>query len=86
MLDTIVDLREASYVLSLVVVVIAILAIVRTHFRFGLNVRGTGFLLIPAACLFIVAVYRVVQAFSHNSADAVRSSAAFWVLQITFEL
>ncbi len=68
------------------VVVVAVLAIILTHFSFCLDARRTGCLLIPAACLLIVAVYRVVQTFTYDPSAAFRRDAAFFCLQILFEL
>ena len=67
-------------------VVITVLAIIATHVIYGLDVRRSGYLMIPAACLIIVGVYRVVQTYTKNPSAAARSDAAFWVLQILFEL
>ena len=57
-----------------------------TYRVFDLDARRTSYLLVPALSLLVVGVYRVVQTFSTNASDPVRSLAAFWVLQITFEL
>ena len=83
---TVRSLSQASYCLSLVVVVIAVLALVLTHFSFGLDATRTVYILAPATCLFIVAIYRVVQKFTTDASAPVNSIAAFWILQITFEL
>jgi hypothetical protein len=85
-LSTVIDLRRASACISLAVIGITGLAIIQTHFRFGLDARRTGYLLIPTVCLLIVAIYRVVQVFTTNPDATVRKLPAFWVLQITFEL
>ena len=66
-------------------IAVGLLALAATHFTFGLDAEGTGFLLVPGLSLLIVAVYRVAQTFSGPGAPA-RSKAAFWVLQILFEL
>jgi len=79
------SLREASYCISLAVVVILLFAIVSTHYRFGLDSRRTLYILIPGLSLLIVAVYRVAQVFSTNPNSAARQLATFWVLQIFFE-
>ncbi|EIW68889.1 hypothetical protein TREMEDRAFT_31245 [Tremella mesenterica DSM 1558] len=79
-------LRETGYILSLVVVGLAIFAIVYTHLHFSLRTQQTGFLLIPACCLLIVAVYRVVQTYQTDPDAASRSTAAFYILQVLFEL
>jgi hypothetical protein len=69
-----------------VLIGVGLLALIATHFQFGLDARGTGFLLIPACSLLIVAVYRVAQTFASDPNAVSRSKAAFWVLQILFEL
>jgi len=78
-------LREAGYVLSLAVVGVLLVALIGTHVSFGLAINGTLYILVPTCCLIIVGVYRVVQVFTNNSSAPVRSTAAFYVLQITFE-
>lgn len=65
---------------------IAIFTIVATHLTFGLDVRKTGFNLILAVLLLVVAVYRVAQCFSTDPDSAARSLAAFWILMVLFEL
>jgi hypothetical protein len=95
-------LRKVSYALALgelsstlfrvnqadekVVVGVLIIAVVSTHITFGLDVRKTGFNLIAALFLLVVAVYRVAQCFSTNPDSAARSDAAFWILMVLFEL
>lgn len=93
-------LRELSYVLSLgeftrrpgdrkltaAVVTFLVFVTIWSHFHFGLSQVKTLYLLLPVMCLLVVASYRVAQTFESNPASAGRSKAAFWVLQITFEL
>jgi hypothetical protein len=69
-----------------VVVGVLILAAISTHFTFGLDVRKTGYNLLAAIPLLVVAVYRVAQCFSTSPDSAARSDAAFWVLMVLFEL
>jgi hypothetical protein len=69
-----------------VVVGVLIVAIVATHFSFGLDVRRSGYNLVATLPLLVVAVYRVAQCFSSNPDSAARSDAAFWILMVTFEL
>jgi len=83
--NTVRQLREASYILSLAVVAVAVFATILTHFSFGLDARRTAYLLVPSGCLIIVAVYRVVQTYTSNPSAPARSIAAFWILQILFE-
>ncbi|KAL7419809.1 hypothetical protein Q5752_005725 [Cryptotrichosporon argae] len=83
--STVQALRKASYILSLVVVVLTLGAILVTHRRFHLDARGTLALLVLALLLLVVAVYRVVQIYATDPSAPVRSTAAFWVLQVTFE-
>ena len=71
---------------NLGVLAVGIFAILITHFRFGLDSRRTGFLLIPTAFLSIVQIYRLIQSLTYNPSAAVRSNSAFFVLQISFEL
>jgi len=84
-LDTVKALREAGYVLSLAVVGVLLVALVFTHVEYGLAIVKTGYILLPACCLVIVGVYRVIQVFTNNASAPVRSDTAFWILQITFE-
>ncbi|KAK4687254.1 hypothetical protein P7C73_g2866, partial [Tremellales sp. Uapishka_1] len=83
--STVTALRKSSAILALVVVVIALAAIVRTHLQFGLDVRGTAYLLGLGAWLVIVAVYRVVQTFATSPTAPVKNLAVFWTLGITCE-
>lgn len=83
---TINALRRVSYILSMVVVVITLLGVVYTHFHFTLNTRGTAFLVWVCAVCTICSVYRIVQIFSTNPDSAVRSHAAFYVLQAAMEV
>jgi hypothetical protein len=69
-----------------VVVAVCIFAIISTHFSFGLNTRKTGYNLLAALPLLVVAVYRVAQCLFTNSDSAARSLAAFWILMVLFEL
>jgi hypothetical protein len=69
-----------------VVVAVAIFAIISTHISFGLDTRKTGYNLLAALPLLVVAVYRVAQCLSTNPDSAARSLAAFWILMVLFEL
>jgi hypothetical protein len=68
------------------VVVLIALALALTHFRFHLANLRSAYMLIPIISLLIVAVYRVVQTYTFNPSAPVRGLAAFWILQIFFEL
>lgn len=57
-----------------------------TQRKFDLPTRKTYYVALPALALLVVAAYRVAQTFSMNPSDASRSKAAFWVLQMFFEL
>ena len=85
-MDTVRNLRKAAAILSFAVAVIALGAIIATHVTFGLDARRTIFLIPVDLCLIIVSVYRLVQTFSTSSTDRIRSPAAFWILQMVFEL
>ncbi|KAK8861472.1 hypothetical protein IAR55_002292 [Kwoniella newhampshirensis] len=78
-------LRHAGFILSMVVVAVTAMVIVVTHYQFKLPTWKTLYLLIPTCCLVTVAVFRVVQSFTDNPTAAVRSRAAFYVLQMLFE-
>lgn len=78
--------RKASYILSLVVAGLAMFALITTTRRFGLAINGSMYIGAIGVCLIIIGVYRVVQVYSTNPHSAARSSAAFWILQILFEL
>jgi hypothetical protein len=69
-----------------VVALVILIAVVLTHFRFGVDVRRTMYLLFNAVGLVIVSVYTVVRNESHDFSAFVRSNTAFWVLQVLFEL
>ncbi|WWC68705.1 uncharacterized protein I206_102639 [Kwoniella pini CBS 10737] len=84
-LDTVKHLRQTSTVISFVAVIVIALAAILTHYQYPIDLRGTIYIMTVAACLTIVSVYRLVQTFSNNPNDAVRSRAAFWILQMTFE-
>jgi hypothetical protein len=51
-----------------------------------LDTRKTGYNLLAALPLLVVAVYRVAQCVSTKSDTAVRSLATFWILMVLFEL
>ena len=68
------------------VVAVCIFAIISTHITFGLDTRKTGYNLLAALPLLVVAVYRVVQCLSTDPDSAARSLAAFWILMVLFEL
>lgn len=84
-MDTVKNLRHASNILSLVTIAVATFALIATHFKLQMDIQRTGYLLIPALSLLIVAVYRVAQTFENNPNSSARTLAAFWVLQILFE-
>lgn len=83
---TIITVRKASSLLALAVVVIAALAVVRTHLHYSLDTRPTALLLLILALCAVIAVYRVVQVFSTGTSAPVRSRAAFYILQGAFEV
>jgi hypothetical protein len=85
-LTTVKSLREAGYIISFAVSAIVLIALIATHFIYGLAAKGTVYLLIPIFSVFVVGIYRVIQVFTYNPTAPVRSPAAFWVLQILFEL
>lgn len=66
--------------------IIALFAIVSTHFSFGLDARRTAYLIPLIVALIVVSIYRLVQTYSTDPDAAVRSAAAFWILQMVFEL
>lgn len=69
----------------LAVLGISVITMLATHVRFGLDVRKTGYNLLLAVLLLVVAIYRVAQCFSSPGSGA-RSLAAFWILMVLFEL
>lgn len=84
--DTIKTLRRVSYILSLIVVVIALFGIIYTHFHFRLDARGTGLLAWVCLVCTVCGVYRCVQIFSVDPTAPVRSRAAFYICQATMEV
>ena len=66
--------------------VVALFAIIATHFSFGLDARRTAYMIPFILALIVVALYRLIQTYSTNPDAAVRSAAAFWILQMLFEL
>lgn len=79
-------LRHASYCLSLAVPVVLLFTLVLTQRFFDLPKRKTYYIALPALALIVVAAYRVAQTFSKSASDPARTKAAFWVLQMFFEL
>ena len=69
-----------------VVVGVTIFAVVSIHVTFGLDVRKTGFNLLAAVPLLVVAIYRIIQCLTTDPNSPVRSLAAFWILMVLFEL
>lgn len=85
-LDTVKSLRKVSSIVAFGVSVVALFAIIATHFSFGLDARRTAYMIPFILALIVVALYRLIQTYSTNPDAAVRSAAAFWILQMLFEL
>lgn len=85
-LNTVIALRHASYCISLGVVGINCIVLAFTYFSLGLEPLQTLFLVPPHIALLIVGIYRVAQTFEMNPNSGIRSIAAFWVMEIFFEL
>ena len=72
--------------MAFAVSVVALFAIVSTHFSFGLDARRTAYLIPLILALMVVSIYRLAQTYSTDPDAAIRSAAAFWILQMVFEL
>jgi len=83
--STVKQVRDASSIMAIVVIVVTTNAIILTHIRLGLDARHTLYLLAIAVPLIIISVYRTIQIFTANPSAAVRSKPAFWILQVLFE-
>lgn len=78
-------MKRVSCALSLAIVGITLLGSIYTHVHFGLRIRPTLVLVVLSLLCLVVAVFRIVQAFSTDPTDASHSRAAFYILQITIE-
>ncbi|WVQ78763.1 hypothetical protein IAT38_000854 [Cryptococcus sp. DSM 104549] len=85
-LSTVTTLRKVASILALAVIVLAIVATTLTHYHLNLTLRPTLWLYAVEVPMLIVSVYKLAQQVSTSADDAVRSRAAFWVLQMLFEL
>lgn len=85
-LDTVRNLRHATVVLSLAAIVLVSIGNAVTQVAFGTPKRQTMYLYGPCAALVVVSVYRVCQNTITDPGSAAQSKAAFWVLEMLFEL
>ncbi|GFZ42693.1 hypothetical protein JCM24511_00410 [Saitozyma sp. JCM 24511] len=83
--QTIINLRHASYITSLIIVGCILFALLICFAAYRTSVKQTLYLLIPICALLVVGVYRVVQTYTTSPSAAARKLSTFWILQITFE-
>ncbi|KAG7532222.1 hypothetical protein FFLO_03690 [Filobasidium floriforme] len=86
-MSTVVALRKACYILSLIVVAVMLglhaHSVFLGHAKIGWGISCSA--LVYTAVLVVIAVYRLITAEESNPRAAVLSKTAFWILQVALE-